>query len=135
MPFAPVPRPTERAVSPVIGVILMVAITVILAATIGTLVFGLTPTEETTAPLASVTIDGESGADNITIVHDGGEPVDLTECTILANGQSAIATAGMNQTLRSGERAPIELDEPIDPGEVVLRHDPSGDILTRHTVE
>ncbi|MEF8869094.1 MAG: type IV pilin N-terminal domain-containing protein, partial [Haloarculaceae archaeon] len=43
----------DDAVSPVIGVILMVAITVILAAVIGTFVLGLGDQVQSTAPQAS----------------------------------------------------------------------------------
>ena len=46
----------ERAVSPVIGVILMVAITVILAAVIGTFVLGLGDRVSQSAPQASFSL-------------------------------------------------------------------------------
>ena len=49
----------DRAVSPVIGVILMVAITVILAAVIGTFVLGLGESVQQN-PTAGVTVDGDS---------------------------------------------------------------------------
>jgi flagellin-like protein len=47
----------EQAVSPVIGVILMVAITVILAAVIGTFVLGLGDQVQNTTPQASFGFD------------------------------------------------------------------------------
>jgi len=47
----------DRAVSPVIGVILMVAITVILAAVIGTFVLGLGDQLGDSAPQASFSTD------------------------------------------------------------------------------
>ena len=62
----------DDAVSPVIGVILMVAITVILAAVIGTFVLGL-GSEVQETPAAQFTFE-ESGS-TITITHDGGDPV------------------------------------------------------------
>lgn len=64
----------DRAVSPVIGVILMVAITVILAAVIGTFVLGLGSNVNST-PQATLSYDfTESGGDyNVTIAHDGGD--------------------------------------------------------------
>ena len=65
----------DDAVSPVIGVILMVAITVILAAVIGTFVLGLGDQVQSTTPQAQFTFDEESD-DSITITHDGGDPVD-----------------------------------------------------------
>ncbi len=60
----------ERAVSPVIGVILMVAITVILAAVIAAFVLDMSPGSETMT--ASATIDG-GGTDTVDItISDSG---------------------------------------------------------------
>ena len=63
----------DDAVSPVIGVILMVAITVILAAVIGTFVLGLGSEIETTEPQAQFSFD--TSGNTVTITHDGGQPV------------------------------------------------------------
>jgi len=52
----------DRAVSPVIGVILMVAITVILAAVVGTFVLGLGDQIGGSAT-AGVTVDGDNTTD------------------------------------------------------------------------
>ncbi len=57
---------SEDAVSPVIGVILMVAVTVILAATIGTFVLGLGEGVDTNAR-AAVTSDVDADADDVKI--------------------------------------------------------------------
>ena len=57
----------DDAVSPVIGVILMVAITVILAAVIATFVLGLGDSLGNQAPQASFTCDSGS------LLHDGGD--------------------------------------------------------------
>jgi len=88
----------DDAVSPVIGVILMVAITVILAAVIGTFVLGLGDQVSESAPSASFTFDfSEGSASNgecnpfdtgdvttssttkvngvLTVTHDGGEKI------------------------------------------------------------
>ena len=56
----------DSAVSPVIGVILMVAITVILAAVIGTFVLGLGENVEETAQ-AGVNFDYDSDENNVSI--------------------------------------------------------------------
>ena len=63
--------------SPVIGVILMVAITVILAAVIGTFVLGLGDQVQTTAPSASFNFDytDHSGNDLLVISHNGGDTI------------------------------------------------------------
>ncbi|MFC4553533.1 MULTISPECIES: type IV pilin [Halorussus] len=109
-----------RAVSPVIGVILMVAITVILAAVIGTFVLGLGKNIQTTAPTASITMDqsGSFAANDaeITINHDSGEKLmtgnmkivvggDDSSSTSLVdswNGNDKEITAGESVTLKSG---------------------------------
>ncbi|WP_254839870.1 type IV pilin [Natronomonas marina] len=64
----------DDAVSPVIGVILMVAITVILAAVIGTFVLGLGDQVQSTTPQAQFTFNEPSSGD-VDITHDGGDPV------------------------------------------------------------
>mgnify|MGYP006279489007 CR=1 FL=1 len=83
----------DRAVSPVIGVILMVAITVILAAVIGTFVLGLGDQVGDSAPQAQFTFDqsgeaGTSGAE-VTITHDGGDTIDAADLTVSINGSSS----------------------------------------------
>jgi flagellin-like protein len=73
----------DDAVSPVIGVILMVAITVILAAVIATFVLGLGEQVSSTAPTASFTFEyneDNTGNDGVlTVTHDGGDAVKDTE--------------------------------------------------------
>ena len=64
----------DDAVSPVIGVILMVAITVILAAVIASFVLGLGPGEA--QPSASFSFDGPSSTPgNVTVTHDSGDAI------------------------------------------------------------
>lgn len=65
-------RSDDRAVSPVIGVILMVAITVILAAVIGSFVLGIGGQQET-APQASITITENSSTNEVEVSHRGGD--------------------------------------------------------------
>jgi flagellin-like protein len=72
----------DRAVSPVIGVILMVAITVILAAVIGTFVLGLGDQVSENAPQASFSFDFDTANDNVTITHEGGETLDNSTLSI-----------------------------------------------------
>jgi flagellin-like protein len=66
----------DRAVSPVIGVILMVAITVILAAVIGTFVLGLGDQVQETSPNAQWNWDANSDNGDLDLVHEGGDSVD-----------------------------------------------------------
>ncbi|MFD1641290.1 type IV pilin [Halohasta litorea] len=64
---------SDRGVSPVIGVILMVAITVILAAVIGAFVLGLGDQVSNNAPQASFSF--EFADDNVTVTHNGGDNI------------------------------------------------------------
>jgi len=66
----------DDAVSPVIGVILMVAITVILAAVIATFVLGLGEQISSSAPQASFEYDLNSSSHNLTVTHTGGDTLD-----------------------------------------------------------
>ena len=79
----------EDAVSPVIGVILMVAITVILAAVIGTFVLGLGDRVSQASPNAQFSFDysEDSGGPIYTeITHDGGEGVEGSQLTVNIGG-------------------------------------------------
>lgn len=74
-------RQNEEAVSPVIGVILMVAITVILAAVIAAFVFGMgTPSKTPQANMQITKADVSDGY--IKIEHKGGEPLSLVDFKI-----------------------------------------------------
>jgi flagellin-like protein len=72
----------DDAVSPVIGVILMVAITVILAAVIGTFVLGLAGTVKK-PPQAQFTFEETGTNENVDVTHDGGDPVDAANVEIV----------------------------------------------------
>jgi len=100
----------DRAVSPVIGVILMVAITVILAAVIGTFVLGLGDQVQNTTPQASFnfessnmdgTHDSGSADDQVTITHESGDT--LTQSNINVKiGSSLIYEQGTPQDGATG---------------------------------
>ena len=84
----------DRAVSPVIGVILMVAITVILAAVIGTFVLGLGESVEQN-PSAGVTVDDGT----VTLVSLGPNTAGI----YCSNDRTTFtSTVGTNITCTSG---------------------------------
>lgn len=98
----------EGAVSPVIGVILMVAITVILAAVIAAFVFGMGAPE--VAPQASMkggpSESGASYTETIKIEHQGGDAITFTGANtkMTINGQSVtFIEEGDNATFDAGE--------------------------------
>jgi len=98
----------EKAVSPVIGVILMVAITVILAAVIGAFVLDL-GSNQSQSPTAGVTIE-DDGSSTITItvndpgnvdelvVREGGS--DLTGPTSVSAGDELTVTRSGDGTIQ-----------------------------------
>ncbi len=89
----------KKAVSPVIGVILMVAITVILAAVIGAFVLDLGSSASESAPQAQFSIDYD-GTDAI-ITHEGGDNVDTDSVFVTVDGSEATPTFS-SDTLKAG---------------------------------
>ena len=71
----------DRGVSPVIGVILMVAITVILAAVIGAFVLELGSSVATEQPQAS--FDFEFDGSDVTVTHQGGSEIDNSSISVV----------------------------------------------------
>ena len=77
----------DDAVSPVIGVILMVAITVILAAVIASFVLGLGD-QNNPAPTASLNFDYDSNAGSngqLTITHEDGDELGINDTYVRGN--------------------------------------------------
>ena len=73
----------DKAVSPVIGVILMVAITVILAAVIGSFVLNLGGSLQQSAPQASFDFDYDDT--EVTITHSTGDTIDSGSVDIVGS--------------------------------------------------
>jgi flagellin-like protein len=119
----------RKAVSPVIGVILMVAITVILAAVIATFVLGLGDSINDTAPQATFQFDYTDGADPattdtfgatacgecdalLTIRHAGGASIPA--------GQLGVAgAAGHDRLAWSDKSSPLGSSSEITAGEQI----------------
>jgi len=97
----------DRAVSPVIGVILMVAITVILAAVIGTFVLGLGDQIGGSAT-AGVTVDGDNTTDvTVTLTNLGtAESVKIVD----SNGMSINTTGVTGNLPMNSTGASVTLD-------------------------
>ena len=112
----------DDAVSPVIGVILMVAITVILAAVIGTFVLGLGDQVQTTAPNAQFQFDYDSSeAGNLTVTHSGGDGIEANEVFLSGDIENTSSedlswqeTAGYADTLRAGDNVRVGGDQTAD---------------------
>lgn len=115
----------DRGVSPVIGVILMVAITVILAAVIGTFVIGIGDDVEA-APQAQLSIDSVDGDTNVSIEHNGGDALDPDDLTLRFDDEDAV-----NDSTELGFFDDLGLEEgDFSAGDSVeLTHDGDNDYL------
>jgi flagellin-like protein len=81
-------------VSPVIGVILMVAITVILAAVIGTFVLGLGDQVSENAPQSSLSFDYNTGNTSANVTHEGGASLEGDTLELTGGDNTVNASAG-----------------------------------------
>ena len=115
----------DRAVSPVIGVILMVAITVILAAVIGTFVLGLGDQVQESAPNAQININADADNEIVNVTHNGGDTFheDNTGDLYVVNGSGGQATDGdefdLSDGFSGGDQVDPGFDVPLESGENV----------------
>ena len=119
--------PDERAVSPVVGVALMIAITVILAAVIGAVVLGM-GTGGVNTPQAQLQAEWD-GDDVVTITHNGGEPLPEGEVRFVGDDNEVVLeetlTTGASVTISQAEGDDLDLDLA---GEItVIWDDPNSD--------
>ena len=136
----------DRAVSPVIGVILMVAITVILAAVIGTFVLGLGDSLGDNQPTAQLSVDLDQTEDeeSLTIEHNGGDSISSEALRVVVTGpdeQRAEADDVFEDRFSVGDSETGEFDGSngeISEGEDVrirVIHQPSESILLDRSIE
>jgi flagellin-like protein len=117
----------DDAVSPVIGVILMVAITVILAAVIGTFVLGLGDTVSSTSPSASFEFEYDTGSSvpsacalsgaskTVDISHESGDKIPADQLTIdngslSGNWYDCDDGAASTNDISAGSTAVVDVD-------------------------
>ena len=138
----------ERAVSPVIGVILMVAITVILAAVIGTFVLGLGDQVGESAPQATFSTEATSfdssvgdGELTLDIEKTGGADLTASEVILSVDGDrygdanTETSVGGAWQTGETAEWAAQSTEfAEEDRVNVQLIHGPTGDQIYSTTV-
>ncbi|HOB17559.1 MAG TPA: type IV pilin N-terminal domain-containing protein [Candidatus Methanoculleus thermohydrogenotrophicum] len=106
-------KQNEDAVSPVIGVILMLAITVILAATVAVFVFGMS---ENVGTMKIVRIGSKLDCDDIVLTISGGPDLSsLQRLTITMDGSpvnvSCINVSCINVSCMSCKDGVIEVDD------------------------
>jgi flagellin-like protein len=119
----------QSAVSPVIGVILMVAVTVILAAVIGNLVLGLGEEVEKT-PQAGVSFDEEPRERlRVTVVKPNG----IDKLIVVADSASTVSSDGLGSGEIKETHSRIQkgfFDSDIPDNRVVLEDPKAGDTIT-----
>ncbi|SDM94340.1 flagellin N-terminal-like domain-containing protein [Halogranum gelatinilyticum] len=112
----------DRAVSPVIGVILMVAITVILAAVIGTFVLGLGDSVSDTSPQASLSFDytADAADSTIEVTHSGGDAIPESATLTLNSDVAALDTTDeLGSELTVGDTRTVGIDAELETGDTL----------------
>ena len=129
----------DRAVSPVIGVILMVAITVILAAVIGTFVLGLGDQLGDTAPQASFDIESSNDT-SVNITKTGGQAIPVDDLVLSVDGEryDEASTDITSDNWQTGVTVQYSNATSFNGGSdstVQLIHDPSGNVIFEGTAD
>lgn len=95
----------ERGVSPVIGVALLIAITVVLAAVIGFVVLDAGTGPGVDQPSARLALNGDASTDSLTLDHEGGDPVNTTNVIVKSTDGSSERLSAVvgNSTLETGD--------------------------------
>lgn len=121
----------DRAVSPVIGVALLIAIAVVLAAVIGVVVLGI-GTGGADVPQAQLSAQNSSGT--LVITHDGGEALSQNTTVLVANDtrHSDWMDDMDDGTLTTGQETETPASGSVD-RVVILWEDPDSD--ASHVIE
>ncbi len=124
----------NRGVSPVIGVILMVAITVILAAVIGGFVLGLGGDLQS-APQAQISVSA-AGNGAVDISHDGGDAITSADL-VVSDGSNSINFDDQysEDEFAVGDSTTITGLTQANDVTVQLIHEPSESVLVEETVD
>lgn len=147
-------RKDKQAVSPVIGVIMMIAITVVISAVIAAFAFGIIGGVQRAPNAAMVIEDARKGSESITVIHHGGDAVvnaflddnndtkaDNWDCImVLRNGPAVVwennVTANQYESgeldFEVGEQLEIKMSPKLNSGDTIaIIYIPTGDILQR----
>ena len=128
----------ERGVSPVVGAILLIAITVVVAGTISVFVLGTgTPEKQ---PTANIAFSGlEDNGISFNIEHKGGDSIPYSEMTVYQNENSLDSVFDgedffeVPQTV-TVENADLESSPLVTGDQITIVHNPSNSIIAQDTV-
>ena len=111
----------ERAVSPVLGVIMMVALTILLASVMGVFVIGVGETAQDRPP--TVQFDAEWTGDTLTVAHVAGEAVPRKRLAVVGPDgfdvtfdDEAAWDTPWNQPVSAGQSRQVNGVEDVEPG-------------------
>jgi len=105
----------DDAVSPVVGVMLMLVVTIVIAAVVTLFATGLTTSAEA-APVA--VLQGNASAEKVTFTHMGGDELDVAKMKIMVNGAEAVDSSAMTGVLFAGETLPVSLKDKLTVNQV-----------------
>jgi len=116
----------DDAVSPVIGVILMVAITVILAAVIGAFVLDIGGSQEA-VPQADWEFSYSESDEELTVSHNGGDSVDPAKLSFSGDhtyddvkaGGWDVDSLGAGDSVTLGDSGDLSSDNAVEPSDEV----------------
>lgn len=117
----------DDAVSPVIGVVLIVAITVVLAAVAGTLLFGMVDEPGGPAPSAQFEFETNDGGDGwagggdfVNVTHEGGDTVAVANLDVLVGDDEAgVAASDWAAEVSAGDTVSLtDATSPVPSGTV-----------------
>ena len=106
-------RPDDRAVSPVIGVILMVAITVIMATMIGSVFLDYAGQVSDQPPQAAFDYE-QTDTDEIRITHVSGERIDNEQLRITVGGDEVFPDDSGSDVSKTGWASPVAVGDTVD---------------------
>lgn len=130
------PAPGRRGVSPIIGVVLLVAVTVVLATVAGVVVFGVGDRNQQQPTRANFDFQYDSGAQTLAISYERGEV--LTADTVYIRGDvgpddntgrwNSVPGAGSDSEIQPGSTVTLGLGTGPVPDDYTVRvvHQPSG---------
>ena len=140
-------RNDKRAVSPVIGVILMIAITVVIAAVVASFAYGIIGGVAKAPNAALVFEDADSGKTTVTLIHHGGDTItdafkdsctNWSDIMVKHNGAdinwsgNVIPSDTSNNNFGSGEELKIKVTPALVSGDTLtVVYTPTGDVLQR----
>jgi flagellin-like protein len=135
---------SSRALSPVVGTVLLLVVTLVLAGAVGTLALDTTVPREPTR--AALTVSADADADRLVLLHRSGDPLPVERLSVAVRvdgtpldhqppvpffaatgfrpGPTGPFNSATNETWTPGERTGMELagtnDPLLDPGDRVL---------------